>query len=103
MTKLTAGVFVGACLTLGLGACTKKLDPIAPDPDLVEALESFRSDTSFWQSLAEPDVSAVEPPDRVLLADLSADAKKEHLASVPLKRFARPEEVAYVVRCPASR
>ena len=39
------------------------------DPDLVEALGSFRSDTSFWESLAEPDVSAVEPPDRVMLAD----------------------------------
>jgi putative nucleotidyltransferase with HDIG domain len=39
------------------------------DPTLVEALQSFRSDTGFWRSLEEPDVSAVEPPDRVLTAD----------------------------------
>jgi HD-GYP domain-containing protein (c-di-GMP phosphodiesterase class II) len=39
------------------------------DPELVEALVSFRADGSFWASLAEPDISAVEPPDRVLLAD----------------------------------
>ncbi len=39
------------------------------DPELVAALVSFRSDVGFWESLAEPDVSAVEPPDRVLIAD----------------------------------
>jgi len=39
------------------------------DPQLVEALVSFRADASFWASLADPDVSAVEPPDRVLIAD----------------------------------
>jgi HD-GYP domain-containing protein (c-di-GMP phosphodiesterase class II) len=39
------------------------------DPRLVEALFSFRADARFWASLAEPDVSAVEPPDRVLIAD----------------------------------
>jgi 3-oxoacyl-[acyl-carrier protein] reductase len=41
--------------------------------------------------------------DTELLGDLSDDAKKQHLASVPLKRFAKPEEVAYAVRCLASR
>jgi len=41
------------------------------DPRLVEALRSFRSDRAFWASLIEPDVSAVEPPDRRLLADES--------------------------------
>jgi HD-GYP domain-containing protein (c-di-GMP phosphodiesterase class II) len=39
------------------------------DPALVEALRSFHSDSRFWDSLAEPDVSAIEPPDRVLTAD----------------------------------
>jgi HD-GYP domain-containing protein (c-di-GMP phosphodiesterase class II) len=39
------------------------------DPELVEALLAFRDDTDFWDTLAEPDVSAVEPPDRVLTAD----------------------------------
>ncbi len=39
------------------------------DPQLVEALLAFRGDTRFWASLADPDVSAVEPPDRVLTAD----------------------------------
>jgi putative nucleotidyltransferase with HDIG domain len=39
------------------------------DPELVEALSSFRFDTRFWASLRYPDVSAVEPPDRVLTAD----------------------------------
>jgi HD-GYP domain-containing protein (c-di-GMP phosphodiesterase class II) len=39
------------------------------DPALVDALHSFRSDERFWVSLDEPDVSAVEPPDRVLTAD----------------------------------
>ncbi len=39
------------------------------DPELVVALISFRGDDGFWASLATPDVSAVEPPDRVLIAD----------------------------------
>jgi HD-GYP domain-containing protein (c-di-GMP phosphodiesterase class II) len=39
------------------------------DPALVEALGAFRADTGFWASLAEPDLSGVEPPDRVLVAD----------------------------------
>jgi putative nucleotidyltransferase with HDIG domain len=39
------------------------------DPALVEALHSFRSDDSFWASLTNPDVSAVEPPDRALPVD----------------------------------
>lgn len=38
-----------------------------------------------------------------LLADLPEEVRKRHLESVPLKRFARPEEVAYAVRCLASR
>jgi HD-GYP domain-containing protein (c-di-GMP phosphodiesterase class II) len=38
------------------------------DPALVDALGAFHADTGFWQSLAEQDVSAVEPPDRVLVA-----------------------------------
>ena len=41
------------------------------DPALVEALRAFRSDRRFWASLIEPDVSAVEPPDRRLIADQS--------------------------------
>jgi HD-GYP domain-containing protein (c-di-GMP phosphodiesterase class II) len=39
------------------------------DPALVEAMSSFRFDTAFWASLKDLDVSAVEPPDRVLTAD----------------------------------
>jgi HD-GYP domain-containing protein (c-di-GMP phosphodiesterase class II) len=39
------------------------------DPELVETMRSFRFDTRFWASLRDPDVSAVEPPDRVLTAD----------------------------------
>ncbi|HSC02876.1 MAG TPA: HD domain-containing phosphohydrolase [Solirubrobacteraceae bacterium] len=39
------------------------------DPELVEALRSFRLDTQFWASLKDPDVSVVEPPDRILTAD----------------------------------
>jgi HD-GYP domain-containing protein (c-di-GMP phosphodiesterase class II) len=39
------------------------------DPALVEALGALRADTGFWASLAEPDLSGVEPPDRVLVAD----------------------------------
>jgi HD-GYP domain-containing protein (c-di-GMP phosphodiesterase class II) len=39
------------------------------DPDLVDAFDALRGDVGFWSSLAEPDLSAVEPPDRVLSAD----------------------------------
>ena len=39
------------------------------DPALVDALVSFRADADFWESLAEPEVSTVEPADRVLIAD----------------------------------
>ena len=39
------------------------------DPELVAALVSLRSDEGFWGSLAEPDVSAVEPRDRILVTD----------------------------------
>ncbi len=39
------------------------------DPELVDALVSFRADRDFWASLAAPDVSTVEPSDRVLIAD----------------------------------
>ena len=41
------------------------------DPQLVEALRSFRSDTAFWASLPGADVSSVEPPDQVLTVDES--------------------------------
>ena len=39
------------------------------DPELVEAMRSFQFDSQFWASLRDPDVSGVEPPDRVLTAD----------------------------------
>jgi HD-GYP domain-containing protein (c-di-GMP phosphodiesterase class II) len=39
------------------------------DPGLVDALHAFRGDRSFWATLAEPDLSGVEPPDRLLVAD----------------------------------
>jgi len=39
------------------------------DPALVDALGAFRADAGFWASLAEADLSAVEPSDRVLIAD----------------------------------
>lgn len=39
------------------------------DPALVDALGDLRDDTGFWASLAEPDLSAVAPLDRVLIAD----------------------------------
>jgi putative nucleotidyltransferase with HDIG domain len=39
------------------------------DPGLVDALAAFRHDQHFWDSLSDPDVSAVEPPDRVMTAD----------------------------------
>jgi len=39
------------------------------DPTLVRALGSFRTDDWFWASLQRPDVSRLEPPDRVMTAD----------------------------------
>jgi HD-GYP domain-containing protein (c-di-GMP phosphodiesterase class II) len=39
------------------------------DPMLVELLHSFRADEGFWASLREPDLSSVEPGDRLLTAD----------------------------------
>ena len=39
------------------------------DPALVDALSAFRADAGFWESLAEQDLSTVEPLDRVLVAD----------------------------------
>jgi 3-oxoacyl-[acyl-carrier protein] reductase len=41
--------------------------------------------------------------DTELLADLSEDAKRAHLASVPMGRFGDPAEVAYAVLALASR
>jgi HD-GYP domain-containing protein (c-di-GMP phosphodiesterase class II) len=41
------------------------------DPMLVDMLGDVRSDARFWESLTEPDLSAVAPPDRVLVADES--------------------------------
>jgi 3-oxoacyl-[acyl-carrier protein] reductase len=38
-----------------------------------------------------------------LLADLSEEVRREHLARVPLGRFGRPEEVAWAVLALASR
>jgi HD-GYP domain-containing protein (c-di-GMP phosphodiesterase class II) len=39
------------------------------DPTLVDALGALRADVGFWASLAEADLSGVEPPDRALVAD----------------------------------
>ncbi len=39
------------------------------DPALVDALGAVRHDAGFWASLAEPDLAAIEPPDRVLIAE----------------------------------
>jgi len=39
------------------------------DPDLVDALLALEEDDEFWRSIANPDVSLWEPPDRVLIAD----------------------------------
>lgn len=51
------------------------------DPELVRALETTRTDTAFWARLhapdLRPDVAAVEPPDRVLVAD---DARLDRIA-----------------------
>jgi 3-oxoacyl-[acyl-carrier protein] reductase len=50
-------------------------------------------------------VNCVSPGfvDTDLLADLPPKVREQHLASVPLARFAKPEEVAYAVRCLAAR
>jgi HD-GYP domain-containing protein (c-di-GMP phosphodiesterase class II) len=42
------------------------------DPMLVKALKGFRRDRTFWASLAEPDLSEWEPPERALTADDAA-------------------------------
>ncbi len=47
------------------------------DPDLVDALAMLQDDTAFWRSLARPNVAALEPPDRVLVAD---DARLDQVA-----------------------
>jgi putative nucleotidyltransferase with HDIG domain len=39
------------------------------DPELVDALLPLEHDEAFWRSLANPHVAALEPPDRVLVAD----------------------------------
>ncbi|HEY6396067.1 MAG TPA: HD domain-containing phosphohydrolase [Solirubrobacteraceae bacterium] len=39
------------------------------DPQLVAALETFRADSGFWASQAQPNLTAVEPPDRTLVVD----------------------------------
>jgi 3-oxoacyl-[acyl-carrier protein] reductase len=50
-------------------------------------------------------VNCVSPGfvDTELLADLGEEQRKRHLASVPLRRFGRPAEIAYAVRALASR
>jgi HD-GYP domain-containing protein (c-di-GMP phosphodiesterase class II) len=39
------------------------------DPVLVDALIALEHDDSFWRSLEKPAVAALEPPDRLLVAD----------------------------------
>jgi putative nucleotidyltransferase with HDIG domain len=39
------------------------------DPALVDAVTSVERDAEFWRSLEAPDVAALEPPDRVVIAD----------------------------------
>jgi len=39
------------------------------DPELVEALERFEDDAGFWSTLAEPDVTSLEPSEHVLELD----------------------------------
>jgi HD-GYP domain-containing protein (c-di-GMP phosphodiesterase class II) len=46
------------------------------DPMLVDALAALRN-RRFWDALAEPDLSAVSPPDHVLLAD---ERRLDHIA-----------------------
>ena len=47
------------------------------DPALVDTLGACLRDAAFWESLADPDVSAWEPEDRVLHA---ADARLDRIA-----------------------
>ena len=47
------------------------------DPALVDLLLALEHDTEFWSSLRAPDVMALEPPDRVLVAD---DARLDQVA-----------------------
>jgi len=47
------------------------------DPTLVDSLCAVQGDTGFWARLAQPDVSALEPQDRVLVAD---DARLDRVA-----------------------
>ncbi|MEA2256556.1 MAG: hypothetical protein QOG35_2601 [Solirubrobacteraceae bacterium] len=47
------------------------------DPALVDAVAAFEHDHAFWASLHRPDVAAVEPDDRVALAD---DARLDRVA-----------------------
>lgn len=39
------------------------------DPSLVDALVALEPDADFWNSLQTPSVAALEPPDRMLVAD----------------------------------
>jgi HD-GYP domain-containing protein (c-di-GMP phosphodiesterase class II) len=39
------------------------------DPELVRVLGAFRGDAGFWATLADPDLTRWEPPDRALTAD----------------------------------
>jgi len=50
-------------------------------------------------------VNCVSPGfiDTELIADLPPAVTESHLASVPLGRFGRPDEVAYAVMCLAAR
>jgi putative nucleotidyltransferase with HDIG domain len=47
------------------------------DPALVDALVALEYDASFWQSLAAPTVTPLEPPEHVLVAD---DARLDQVA-----------------------
>ena len=47
------------------------------DPALVDTLGACLRDVAFWESLADPDVSAWEPEDRLLHAD---DARLDRIA-----------------------
>jgi HD-GYP domain-containing protein (c-di-GMP phosphodiesterase class II) len=56
----------------GVGAAWAVLDKRAGewfDPALVDMLGTFRGDTEFWDSLADDDLAAWEPDDRLLYAD----------------------------------
>jgi putative nucleotidyltransferase with HDIG domain len=48
------------------------------DPQLVDVLRAFRDDTHFWATLAQADVSALEPGSRTLTAD---DASLDRIAT----------------------